>query len=101
MNLSNIYTQKDLMSKVKPRHTGGYRLDLQINNVRKTFIVAKRVMLVAANAHEKLLLGLMAVHHPKAIPLQLTQFSKFFRDKEAVTVDIYNLRNYYKTTFSR
>ena len=27
-----IYTQKELMDKVKPRHTGGYRLDLQVNN---------------------------------------------------------------------
>lgn len=31
--MNSIYTQKDLMNKVKPRHTGGYRLDLQINNV--------------------------------------------------------------------
>ena len=39
--MNSIYTQKDLMSKVKPRHTGGYRLDLQINNVRKTFYSSK------------------------------------------------------------
>ena len=41
MNLSNIYTQKDLINRVKPRHTGGFRLDLQINNVRKTFYSSK------------------------------------------------------------
>ena len=41
MNYSSLYTQKDLMQKVKPRHTGGYRLDLQINNVRKTFYSSK------------------------------------------------------------
>ena len=41
MNYSSLYTQKNLMQKVKPRHTGGYRLDLQINNVRKTFYSSK------------------------------------------------------------
>lgn len=37
-----IYTQKELMDKVKPRHTGGYRLDLQVNNMRKTFYSTKK-----------------------------------------------------------
>lgn len=41
MNCSSLYTQKDLTQKVKPRHTGGYRLDLQVNNVRKTFYSSK------------------------------------------------------------
>lgn len=35
-----IYTQKELMDKVKPRHTGGYRLDLQVNNMPCARLVA-------------------------------------------------------------
>ena len=42
MNSAETYTQKDLMSKVKPRSTGGYRLDIQVNHVRKTFYSSKK-----------------------------------------------------------
>lgn len=97
MNLSNIYTQKDLMNKVKPRHTGGYRLDLQINNVRKTFYSSKAGDAGRRECARKALAWINGSTSPKSYTIATdTVFQNFFRDKEAVTVDIYNLRNYYK-----
>ena len=61
MNCSSLYTQKDLTQKVKPRHTGGYRLDLQVNNVPK-----------------KLSRGLVEVPRRKATPSQRIKYFKTF-----------------------
>ena len=76
MNCSSLYTQKDLTQKVKPRHTGGYRLDLQVNNVRKTFTVLRLAMLAAANVPKKLSRGLVEVPRRKATPSQRIKYFK-------------------------
>lgn len=80
--MNSIYTQKDLMSKVKPRHTGGYRLDLQINNVRKTFYSSKAGDAGRRECAKKPSHGLTAVVRPqKAI---LSQQMQFFRISFAI-----------------
>lgn len=95
--MNSIYTQKDLMNKVKPRHTGGYRLDLQINNVRKTFYSGKAGDAGRRECARKALAWINGSTSPKSYTIPTdTVFQNFFRDKEAVTVDIYNLQNYYK-----
>lgn len=95
--MNSIYTQKDLMNKVKPRHTGGYRLDLQINNVRKTFYSGKAGDVGRRECARKALAWINGSTSPKSYTIPTdTVFQNFFRDKEAVTVDIYNLQNYYK-----
>lgn len=96
--MNSIYTQKDLMSKVKPRHTGGYRLDLQINNVRKTFYSSKAGDAGRRECAKKALAWINGSSKtPKSYTVTTDAvFQNFFCDKEAVTVDIYNLRNYYK-----
>lgn len=75
MNLSNIYTQKDLINRVKPRHTGGFRLDLQINNVRKTFYSSKTGDAGRRECAKKALAWINGDSKPpKAILSQRTQF---------------------------
>ena len=98
MNLSNIYTQKDLINRVKPRHTGGFRLDLQINNVRKTFYSSKAGDSGRRDCARKALAWIDGSSKtPKSYTITTdTIFQDFFCDKEAVTADIYNLKNYYK-----
>ena len=92
-----VYTQKDLMDKVKPRHTGGYRLDLQLNNVRKTFYSQKLGDAGRRDCARKALAWINGDYTKKSYTVKTDKvFQNFFIDKEAVTSDIYNLRNYYK-----
>lgn len=92
-----VYTQKDLMDKVKPRHTGGYRLDLQVNNVRKTFYSQKLGDSGRRDCARKALAWINGDCTKKSYTVKTDKvFQNFFIDKEAVTSDIYNLRNYYK-----
>lgn len=97
MNFTNVYTQKDLMEKVKPRHTGGYRLDLQINNVRKTFYSSKTGDVGRRECARKALAWVSGNATKKSYTTTTDSiFQQFFHDKESITDDIYNLRNYYK-----
>lgn len=91
MNLSNIYTQKDLINRVKPRHTGGFRLDLQINNVRKTFYSSKTGDAGRRECAKKALAWINGDSKPPKSYTVTTDavFQNFFVDKEAVTTDIY------------
>lgn len=92
-----VYTQKDLMNKVKPRHTGGYRLDLQVNNVRKTFYSTKSGDTGRRDCARKALAWINGEPTQRSYAVSTdVVFQEFFRDKEAVTSDIYNLKNYYK-----
>lgn len=101
MNYSSLYTQKDLMQKVKPRHTGGYRLDLQINNVRKTFYSAKAGDAGRRECARKALAWVSGNTTKKSYTITTDAiFQQFFNDKESITDDIYNLRNYYKNHIS-
>lgn len=97
MNYSSLYTQKDLTQKVKPRHTGGYRLDLQVNNVRKTFYSSKIGDAGRRECAKKALAWIGGSSTKKSYTITTDKiFQDFFHDKETVTDDIYNLKNYYK-----
>ena len=97
MNCSSLYTQKDLTQKVKPRHTGGYRLDLQVNNVRKTFYSSKIGDAGRRECAKKALAWIGGSSTKKSYTITTDKiFQDFFHDKETVTDDIYNLKNYYK-----
>lgn len=97
MNSIETYTQKDLMAKVRPRPTGGYRLDIQVNRVRKTFYSSKTGDSGRRECAKKALTWLNGGNTKKSYTITTDSiFQNFFADKEAVTVDIYNLRNYYK-----
>ena len=92
-----IYTQKELMDKVKPRHTGGYRLDLQVNNMRKTFYSTKKGDTGRRDCARKALAWINGDNSKRCCTVSTDAvFQNFFRDKEAITSDTYNLRNYYK-----
>ena len=97
MNSIDTYTQKDLMSKVKPRSTGGYRLDIQVNRVRKTFYSSKKGDAARRECAKKALAWIHGDSTQKSYAITTDSvFQDFFADKELVTSDIYNLRNYYK-----
>ena len=97
MNSAETYTQKDLMSKVKPRSTGGYRLDIQVNHVRKTFYSSKKGDAACRECAKKALAWIHGDSTQKSYAITTDSvFQDFFSDKELVTSDIYNLRNYYK-----
>lgn len=92
-----VYTQKDLMNKVKPRHTGGYRLDLQVDTVRRTFYSSKNGDSGRRDCARKALAWINGDNSKKSCSVSTDAvFQNFFRDKEAITSDTYNLRNYYK-----
>lgn len=97
MNNNEVYTQKDLMAKARLRPTGGYRLDVQVNHVRKTFYSSKTGDSGRRECAKKALAWLNGGNTKKNYAITTDSiFQIFFADKEAVTVDIYNLRNYYK-----
>ena len=83
-----IYTQKELMDKVKPRHTGGYRLDLQVNNMRKTFYSTKKGDTGRRDCARKALAWINGDNSKRCCTVSTDAvFQNFFRDKEAITSD--------------
>lgn len=92
-----IYTQKDLMQRARYRPDGGFRLDLQIAKVRKTFYSKKSSDNGRKECAQKALLWLEGKCPTNAIHLSTNDvFDLFFVDKSKETRDIYNIRNYYK-----
>lgn len=73
-----VYTQKDLMNKVKPRHTGGYRLDLQVDTVRKTFYSSKNGDSGRRDCARKALAWINGDNSKKAVLSQQMQYFKTF-----------------------
>ena len=96
--MSNIsYTQKDLIQRARPRPDGGFRLDLQIAKVRKTFYSKKIGDNGRKECAQKALAWLEGKCPINALRLSTNDvFNLFLIDKSIETNDIYNITNYYK-----